>query len=52
MTPRKTITLQVVKTNGEEIRFETMARLDTDMDVAYFENGGILPYVLRKLMAE
>jgi len=52
LTPRKTITLRAVKTDGEEIRFETVARLDTDVDVAYFENGGILPYVLRKLMAE
>ena len=28
------------------------ARLDTDIDVAYFENGGILPYVLRKMLSE
>jgi aconitase A len=27
-------------------------RLDTDIDVAYFENGGILPYVLRKMLSE
>jgi aconitate hydratase len=52
MTPRKTIALRAVKADGEEIHFEALARLDTDVDVAYFENGGILPYVLRKLMAE
>jgi len=28
------------------------ARLDTDVDVDYFENGGILPYVLRKVMQD
>jgi aconitase A len=24
--------------------------LDTDVDVDYFEHGGILPFVIRKLM--
>jgi hypothetical protein len=24
--------------------------LDTEVDVAYFENNGILPYVLRKVL--
>ena len=30
--------------------FTTKCRLDTDPEVAYFQNGGILQYVLRKLM--
>ena len=34
----------------DEINFEVMARLDTEMDIDYFENGGILPYVLRKIL--
>ena len=52
MAVRKTIPVRVVKDDGKEIRFEATARLDTDMDVAYYNNGGILPYVLRKLMTE
>lgn len=32
--------------------FTTKCRLDTDPEVAYFENGGILRYVLRKLCKE
>lgn len=32
--------------------FVTKCRLDTDPEVAYFENGGILRYVLRKLVKE
>lgn len=32
--------------------FVTKCRLDTDPEVAYFENGGILRYVLRKLVNE
>lgn len=30
--------------------FAVTCRLDTDPEVAYFQNGGILHYVLRKLM--
>ena len=52
MTPRKTLQVRAVKQDGGEIKFETIARLDTDVDVAYFENGGILPYVLRKMLSE
>lgn len=32
--------------------FKTKCRLDTEPEVAYFENGGILRYVLRKLCNE
>jgi aconitate hydratase len=32
-------------------RFEVQVRLDTPMEVEYFRNGGILPYVLRQLAA-
>ncbi|CAG9321827.1 unnamed protein product [Blepharisma stoltei] len=31
--------------------FQVVARIDTDVEVEYFKNGGILPYVLRKLCA-
>jgi aconitate hydratase len=50
MTPRKTIRVRAVKPDGKEVYFETIARLDTDVDVAYYQHGGILPYVLRRLM--
>ena len=51
MNPRKSLPVTAVKPNGRKICFEVTARLDTEVDVAYFENGGILPYVLRKIMA-
>jgi aconitate hydratase len=50
MTPRKMLQVKAVKKDGSEINFEVIARLDTDMDIDYFENGGILPYVLRKIL--
>ena len=52
MTPRKVLQVKAVKEDGTEIAFEVIARLDTEVDVAYFENNGILPYVLRKIMGK
>ncbi len=52
MHPRKKLSVRAVKEDGSEIIFEVIARLDTDIDVDYFINGGILQYVLRKVLAE
>jgi aconitate hydratase len=52
MTPRKQLTVTAVKADGSQIRFTAISRLDTEVDVEYFENGGILPCVIRKMMAE
>lgn len=49
--PRKQLQVRAVKTDGSEIRFEVTARLDTDIEVDYFKHGGIMPYVLRKIIA-
>ncbi|KAJ6641481.1 Cytoplasmic aconitate hydratase [Pseudolycoriella hygida] len=32
------------------IRFQTKVRFDTDLDVEYYKNGGILHYTIRKMM--
>jgi aconitate hydratase len=50
MTPRKVLQVKAVKPDGTSVDFETISRLDTDVDVDYFEHGGILPFVIRKLM--
>ena len=52
MEPRKVLQVKAVKDDGSTIEFEAVARLDTGVDVDYFENGGILPYVLRKIINE
>ena len=33
-------------------KFKVKARLDTEPEIQYFQNGGILHYVLRKLMKD
>ena len=52
MTPRKELQVKAIKEDGSEVKFDVVARLDTEVDIEYFLNGGILPYVLRKLMRE
>jgi aconitate hydratase len=37
-------------TDGRKVAFKVTARLDTEVDLDYFSHGGILPYVLRKLV--
>jgi aconitate hydratase len=49
--PRKELSVKAVQTDGKEISFEVIARLDTEVDVDYFVNGGILQYVLRKILS-
>jgi len=50
MQPRKVLTVAATKKDGTRVSFQVVARLNTEVDVAYFEHGGILAYVLRKLM--
>ena len=52
MTPRRPLAVKAVKTDGSEINFTVISRLDTEVDVEYFENGGILPCVIRKMIAQ
>lgn len=39
--------IKIKTDNGKQ--FEAKVRLDTDVEIEYFKNGGILQYVLRKL---
>ena len=41
---------QITVTTSTGKTFTTKCRLDTDPEVAYFMNGSILRYVLRKLL--
>ncbi|MCX8083715.1 MAG: aconitate hydratase AcnA [Calditerrivibrio sp.] len=48
--PRKTISVEAVRQDGGKTVFEVVARLDTQIEVEYYLNGGILPYVLRRFL--
>ncbi|MET0558526.1 MAG: aconitate hydratase [Solirubrobacterales bacterium] len=45
----KKVTVTARKEDGTEVEFEALVRLDTPNEVTYFNNGGILQTVLRKL---
>ena len=37
---------------GKETSFRVLCRLDSQIEVAYYENGGILHYVLRNFLKD
>ncbi len=47
----KTVTVTARRPDGDVVEFEARVRLDTPNEVDYFDNGGILQTVLRKLKA-
>jgi aconitate hydratase len=50
MTPGKALPVRAEKADGSVVEFTVLVKLNTDIEVAYYRHGGILPYVLRKLM--
>ena len=51
LRPRQAVTVAITRADGSKQTFETRCRIDTVNELEYFLNGGILPYVLRKLAA-
>jgi aconitate hydratase len=51
LRPRQMLTVRFTRANGETGEFQTRCRIDTENELEYFYNGGILQYVLRKLAA-
>jgi len=49
LSPRASVQVEARRADGSLVSFETRARLDSDIDVEYYENGGILQTVLRKM---
>jgi len=47
--PNKILNISAIKPNNEKIEFDVIARLDTQMEVEYYKNDGILSFVLRRL---
>jgi len=50
--PRKRVEVVARREDGSEIRFQAIARLDTKVEVDYYQNGGILQTVLLNLLKE
>jgi aconitate hydratase len=48
--PRKKMKVRARNAAGKEKNFMAIARVDTPFEVAYYQNGGILQYVLRQML--
>jgi aconitate hydratase len=49
--PRQDVTLRITKADGSTTNVSLTLRIDTPIEVEYYKNGGILPFVLRQLVA-
>ena len=45
------VRVRAVRPDGSEISFDTQVRVDTPQEIEYYRSGGILPFVLRQLVA-
>src|SRR5207248_11653569 len=50
LKPRQEVTVKATREDGSTFSFTTIARLDSPIDVTYYENGGIMPTVWRRLL--
>jgi len=48
--PQQEVMLVIHGKNGQHREIPLLCRIDTAIEVDYYRHGGILPYVLRKLM--
>ncbi|KIA83383.1 aconitate hydratase [Kaistella solincola] len=48
--PLKEIEITAKSMNGDETKFNVIARLDSLIEIEYYRNGGILQYVLRQFL--
>ncbi|AJZ61785.1 aconitate hydratase AcnA [Paraburkholderia fungorum] len=49
--PQQEVTLVIRGKDGKEKRVPVLLRIDTPIEVDYYKHGGILPFVLRSLLA-
>ncbi|MDB5936055.1 MAG: acnA [Massilia sp.] len=49
--PQQLATLVIHRANGETTEAKVLLRIDTPIEVDYYKHGGILPFVLRQLLA-
>jgi aconitate hydratase len=50
--PQQELTLVIQRADGSRLEVKVKSRIDTPIEVDYFRHGGILPYVLRELIAK
>jgi aconitate hydratase len=51
LEPGMELLLGIERSDGERTEVSLLSRIDTGIEVEYYRNGGILPYVLRQIIA-
>lgn len=51
LKPQQEIKLTITRKDGSRQEVRLLSRIDTPIEVDYYRHGGILPYVLRELLA-
>src|ERR1043166_3330109 len=51
LKPQQDLTLRITRADGKVETVPVICRIDTPIEIDYYQHGGILPYVLRQLMA-
>ncbi|HTV41549.1 MAG TPA: aconitate hydratase AcnA, partial [Candidatus Sulfotelmatobacter sp.] len=52
LKPQQELTLRITRANGQSENIPVNCRIDTPIEIDYYQHGGILPYVLRQLIAK
>ena len=52
LEPGQIVTVRAVRDDGSELAFESVARLDTPVEVEYYRNGGVLHTILRRMIQQ
>jgi aconitate hydratase len=50
--PQQDLTLKITRKDGSVENVPVKCRIDTPIEIDYYQHGGILPYVLRQLVAK
>jgi len=51
LKPQQDLTLRITRADGRTENVVVRCRIDTPIEIEYYQHGGILPYVLRQLIA-
>jgi aconitate hydratase len=49
LRPRQKVAVEITGADGKAATVEVLCRIDTEEELGYYRNGGILPFVLRNL---
>jgi aconitate hydratase A / 2-methylisocitrate dehydratase len=52
LKPQQDLTLRITRANGKAETVPVTCRIDTPIEIDYYQHGGILPFVLRQLLGK